>query len=151
MERPTSSAWEPKLGTHRAELTQTGPLRTLLVDDSLEMLRRLEQWLGGHPIFEIVGKAYSGPDAVSQSRALHPDLVVMDVKMPLMNGPEAAIKMKTDVHGPTVILTSFFDLPEAYTDPAWEADAFLRKDALHEELLPTVARLFPALQGFTEA
>jgi len=115
------------------------------------MLRQLEQWLGGHPKFEIVGKAYSGPEAVLQSRALHPDLVVMDMTMPLMNGHEAAIKMKAEVHRPSVILISFLDMHEAYTDRVWKADAFLRKDALYEEFLPTVARLFPELQGFTEA
>ena len=126
------------------------PLRTLLVDDSLEMLRRLEQWLGGHSGFEIVGKAYSGPDAITQSYALRPDLVVMDVTMPLMNGHQAALKMKSGGHRPAVILTSFFDMDDVSPESVWKADAFLRKDSLHKELLPTVARLFPELQGFTQ-
>lgn len=151
MNTATSSEGGLKTRTRRPGLTRTAPLRTLLVDDSLEMLRCLEQWLGKHPEFDIIGKAYSGPEAVSQSRALYPDLVVMDVTMPLMNGPEAAIKMKACGHRPAVILISFLDMHEAYTDRTWKADAFLRKDTLHEELLPTVARLFPQLQGFTEA
>jgi YesN/AraC family two-component response regulator len=47
------------------------------------MLGRLEGWLGGRSGFEIVGKAYSGRDAITQSGALRPDLVVMDVTMPM--------------------------------------------------------------------
>lgn len=151
MDKSSGRPWDNTAGKHRAELKQTVPLRTLLADDSLEMLGRLEQWLGGHPGFNIVGKAYSGTDAVSQSRALHPDLVVMDVTMPFMNGHEATVRMKADVHRPAVILISFLDMCEAHTERGWKADAFLRKDALHEELLPTVARLFPELRGFTEA
>jgi DNA-binding NarL/FixJ family response regulator len=138
-------------GKDRAEAKWIVPLRTLLVDDSVEMLERLEQWLGRHPGFDIVGRAYSGPDAVSQSRVLHPDLVVMDVTMPFMNGHEAASRMKADVYRPAVILISFLDMREVHTDRVWKADAFLRKDSLYEELLPTVARLFPELRGFTEA
>jgi hypothetical protein len=59
--------------------------------------------------------------------------------------------MKAGTHRPAVILISFLDLCDVHTDCAWKADAFLRKDSLHIELLPTVARLVPELRGFTEA
>jgi len=74
---------------------------------------------------------------------LRPDLVVMDVAMPLMNGYEATERIKGGAHSPTVILISFFDRSDAHGHSETKADAFLMKDSLHEELLPTVARLFP--------
>ena len=118
-------------------------IRTLLVDDSPEFLGRLERWLFGHPVFEIVGKAYSGSEAVKQSSVLRPDLVVMDVAMPLMNGYEATVRIKEGARGPAVILMSLSDRCETREDCDSKADAFLKKDSLYQELFPTVARLFP--------
>lgn len=119
------------------------PLRTLIVDDSSEFLSRLEKRLSANQGFEIVGKASSGFKAIEQSRVLRPDLVVMDLAMPLMNGYEATVRIKEGAHSPTVILISFYDMGQAPEDRDSKADAFIRKDSLYEELLPTVARLFP--------
>jgi two-component system, NarL family, nitrate/nitrite response regulator NarL len=135
--------------TEQAPLAVRNPLRTLLVDDSREFLGRLEKWLFGLPDFEIIGEAYSGFEAIKLSRMLRPDLVVMDVAMPLMNGYEATVRMKEGVHRPTVILISFFERCAAHEGSDLNADAFIKKDSLYEELLPTVARLFP--QRRTEA
>jgi len=120
-------------------------LRTLLVDDSHEFLGQLEKWLCSHPNFEIVGKAYSGGEAVEKSSLLCPDLVLMDVAMPLMNGYEATARIKAGVPHPSVILISFFNWDEACGDGVTRADAFLMKDSLYADLLPTVTRLFPEL------
>ena len=127
------------------------PLRTLLVDDSPEFLGRLEKWLAGHHGFEIVGKAYSGLEAVKEVSVLRPDLVVMDVAMPLMNGYEATVSIKEGAHRPMVILISFFDRRETCEDRDSKADAFLKKDSLYRDLLPTVARLFPQQRRQTES
>jgi CheY-like chemotaxis protein len=127
----------------RALMKRTLPLRTLLVDDSPEFLGRLEKWLVRHPGFEIVGKAYSGLEAIKEVSVLRPDLVVMDVAMPLMNGYEATASIKEGAHRPMVILISFFDRRETGEDGDSKADAFLKKDSLYSDLLPTVARLFP--------
>jgi DNA-binding NarL/FixJ family response regulator len=131
--------------TERKEalMKRTMPLRTLLVDDSLEFIGRLEKWLMRHPGFDIVGKAYSGLDAVKQVSVLRPDLVVMDVAMPLMNGYEATASIKESAHRPVVILISFFDRRETCEGDDSKADAFLKKDSLYRDLVPTVARLFP--------
>lgn len=132
-------------------MKHVAPIRTLLVDDSPEFLDRLEKWLSAQPGLEIVGKAYSGFEAITQSRALRPDLVVMDVAMPHMNGYEATRRIKESAHGLSVILISFFDMHDAHEDRDSKVDAFLNKDSLYEELLPTVARLFPVKQEHTEA
>ena len=118
-------------------------IRVLIVDDNAVFLNHLEKWFAARPEFDLVGKAYSGMDAVEQSTLLCPDLVVMDVAMPLMNGYEAAAKMTEGHHHPVVILISFFDLHDAQPGGRSIAHAFIRKDSLYEELIPTVARLFP--------
>jgi DNA-binding NarL/FixJ family response regulator len=132
----------PPTKKEEALTKRTLPLRTLLVDDSHEFLERLEKWLVRHPGFEIVGKAYSGLEAVKDVGVLRPDLVVMDVAMPLMNGYEATVSIKAGAHRPMVILISFFDRRDTCEDRDSKADAFLKKDSLYKDLVPTVARLF---------
>jgi response regulator NasT len=119
------------------------PLRVLIADDGAVFLEQLGKWLSAHPGFQIVGKAYSGMEAVHQSGVLRPDLVIMDVAIPVINGVEAAARIKGGGRSPVVIFISFFDFQDAYHHSGQNADAFIRKDALYEELLPTVARLFP--------
>ncbi len=124
-------------------MLQRVPLRSLIVDDSPEFLGRLEKWLLTRPEFEIVGKADSGFDAIQLTKDLHPDLVVMDVAMPLMNGYEATERIKEGGHGPIVILMSLLHQRDMSEEYGLKANAFLNKDVLYKELLPTVARLFP--------
>lgn len=130
---------------------QMVPLRTLIVDDSSEFLERLERWLRSRPEFEIVGRADSGLEAVQLTKALNPDLVVMDVAMPLMNGYEATERMKEGGLGPTVILMSLLPQGDVVAECDPTADAFLDKDVLYKELLPTVARLFPEQREHPES
>jgi chemotaxis response regulator CheB len=129
-------------------MRHSAPIRTVLVDSSLECLARLERWIETLPDLELVGKASSGLDALEQCRVLRPDLVVMDVALPVMNGYEAATRIKEGGHRPMVILMSFFHLAESHGDDDYsKADAVLNKDALYEELIPTVTRLFPGIAG----
>jgi len=129
--------WEP------GQMSNTLPIRVLIVDDNVTFLNQLEKWFIARPDFEIVGKARSGMDAIEQSNILHPALVVMDVAMPLMNGYEAAAKMTEGTHRPMIILISFFDIQDVFLDDDPMGHAFIKKDSLYEELLPAVARLFP--------
>ncbi|HRI39149.1 MAG TPA: response regulator [Nitrospira sp.] len=127
------------------------PIRTVLVDGSPECLVRLEKWLGTLSNFAIVGKASSGVDALEQCRALRPDLVLMDVALPCMNGYEATARIKEDGHCPMIILMSLFHMDEAYeVDSYSKADVVLNKDVLYEELIPAVTRLFPGRAGVPE-
>lgn len=132
-------------------MNHNSPIRTVLVDGSPECLVRLEKWLGTLSDFAIVGKAGSGVEALEQCRVLRPDLVIIDVALPLMNGYEATAWIKEKGYCPTVILMSFFPIGEVYgKDDHSKADAVLDKDALYKELIPTVTRLFSypaAVQG----
>ncbi len=69
--------------------TAPGVLRVLLVDDHLVMREGLVALLQGHPDIKIVGKCSNGREAVHQTQLLRPDVVVMDIMMPIMDGIEA--------------------------------------------------------------
>ncbi len=132
-------------------MRHNSPIRTVLVDGNPECLVRLEKWLGTLSDFAIVGKASSGVDALEQCRVLRPDLVLMDVALPCMNGYEATARIKEDGHCPMVILMSLFHMDEAYkVDSYSKADVVLNKDVLYDELIPTVIRLFPGREGISE-
>src|SRR6266545_1907716 len=66
------------------------PIRILLVDDDASFLHSLEALLTGEPGLEIVGKAASGEEALAAAARAEPDVAVIDVLMPTMNGIECA-------------------------------------------------------------
>jgi len=80
-------------------------IRVLMVDDSPLFLSTARQLLAGEPGIEIVGAVHSGQQALEQVSALHPDLVVMDLCMPEMDGYEVAkiIKQKFRPGEPLVV------------------------------------------------
>jgi two-component system, NarL family, response regulator LiaR len=79
-----------------ADLNRTAsdglPARILLVDDSPTIRRHLRQLL--EPSWIVCGEASNGEEGIEQCRSLHPDLVILDVVMPVMNGIDAAEKMR---------------------------------------------------------
>lgn len=68
----------------------TTALRILLVDDAESVRRALRQVLGIEPDFAVIGEAADGTRAVALAAALHPDIVLIDLKLPGINGIEAA-------------------------------------------------------------
>lgn len=86
--------------------------RTLLVDDSRQFLRAAEHFLAGVPGVEVVGRASSGRGAVTLTQRLHPDLVLIDLAMPRMNGLDATRLLKAMPACPRVILLTMHDNPE---------------------------------------
>ena len=83
------------------------PVRVLLVDSSDDFLDGLSAWLEDWPVVAIVGRANTGVDAIDLTDRLQPDLVVMDISMPRMNGFEATREIKAVRGGPRVVLTTF--------------------------------------------
>ena len=78
------------------------PLRLLLADDEPLALRRIKLALEDIPDVQVVGAASDGVQAISQMRSLRPDVVLLDIKMPLANGFEVANAVE-DAGGPAVI------------------------------------------------
>jgi DNA-binding NarL/FixJ family response regulator len=119
------------------------PRRVLLVDDNQDFLESAANFLASDPEIEIVGRASSGRCALEQVPVLKPDLVVMDLTMPEMNGLEATRRLKSQPDGPRVIILTLHDNPE-YRAAAQEvqADGFVAKSELGLELLPLIRELF---------
>jgi DNA-binding NarL/FixJ family response regulator len=84
----------------------------LAVDDQPIFLRAAHQLIADTPGFEHVGEATSGPEAVDMATALHPDLVLLDVRMPGMDGIETARRIAALDARVVVVLVSLEETPE---------------------------------------
>jgi two-component system, NarL family, response regulator DegU len=86
-------------------------VRVLAVDDSPAFLNTLCTFLEGDPIFEIVATAHDGKEALSAVERWHPQVVLMDLQMPKMNGLEATSALHQLYPELTVIILTAHDLP----------------------------------------
>ncbi len=130
-------------------------IRVLLVDDHAMVRRGMRDFLGLRGDIEIVGEAGDGAAAIEQALTLRPDIVVMDLMMPGVDGIEATARIKAEAPEVEVIaLTSFIE--EARVVAAIEAGAsgFLLKDAEADELAAAIrsaaageVHLDPAIAG----
>jgi DNA-binding NarL/FixJ family response regulator len=86
------------------------PKRILIVEDETAVRRAIRVFLEHHR-YEICGEAVNGVEAIEKAVALQPDLIILDLSMPLMNGIEAASLLKTKAPGiPVVIYTMLEDI-----------------------------------------
>ncbi len=92
------------------------------------------------PGIEVVGEAADGREAVAQARALHPDVVLMDIRMPHMDGLEATRRIQAETaNPPRVLVLTTFDLDDyVYEALRCGASGFLLKDAPPEELVRAI-------------
>ncbi|MFI6511522.1 response regulator [Streptosporangium sp. NPDC050855] len=105
-------------------------IRVLIADDHALARSGLSAMLGVQPDIEVAGTAGDGAEAVAQARLLRPDVVLMDVRMPRMDGIEATRRVRAEPGGPAVLVLTTFDLDQ-YVYEALRAGAggFLLKDA----------------------
>lgn len=88
----------------------TAKTRILIVDDHAVVRKGLQSFLELHPAFEVAGEAASGEESVTRARELRPDLILMDVRMPGMNGIEACRRiLEEQPDTKVVMLTSYSD------------------------------------------
>jgi DNA-binding NarL/FixJ family response regulator len=120
-------------------------IRTLIVDDSPLVVRGLESFFGQDGEFEVVGIAGTGVEAVERAERLRPELVVMDVMMPEMDGLEATRRIKAGKGAPVVIVFTLEDSAGARARAKRAgADDFVAKAPSGWELLAAaIRRAFP--------
>lgn len=118
-------------------------IRVLVVDDDPLVRGALTLMLGGQPDLEVVGEAENGQDALAQVRSLAPDVVLMDIRMPVMSGLEATRALGSVAAGrPRVIVLTTFDADDYVLGAlAAGADGFLLKDTPPADIVAAVRRV----------
>ena len=110
-------------------------IRVLLVDDQALLRTGFRMILAAQPDLEVVGEAIDGADAVRQVAQLHPDVVLMDVRMPGMDGVQATAAITAATGDTRVLVLTTFDLDEyAFAALRAGASGFLLKDVPPAEL-----------------
>jgi DNA-binding NarL/FixJ family response regulator len=115
-------------------------MTTVLIADDQALVRvGLRKILEAEPETTVVGEAADGEDAVSEARRLRPDVVLMDIRMPVLDGIEATRRIVTAQPGTRVLMLTTFGL-DAYVYDALRSGAsgFMLKDAPPEEIAAAV-------------
>lgn len=117
-------------------------MRVILVDDNDLFLKTLSAQLARNPMIEIVGSATRGSDGLRLAAEFKPDVVIVDLAMPDMNGLEVARQLKRQPQPPRVVMLSMYDEPE-YREGAslTGVDAYIAKNNVHADLGPLLSKL----------
>lgn len=118
-------------------------IKLLIVDDQKLIREGLEAILMMEEDFRVVGEASNGEEAVDLYIKLRPDVVLMDIQMPVMNGVEAIKKIKEiDKSAKIIILTTFDDDEYVFDGLKSGALGYILKDASSEQLSNTIRTIF---------
>jgi DNA-binding NarL/FixJ family response regulator len=114
-------------------------IRVLLADDQRLVRAGFRMILRAEPDIEVVGEAADGVEAVETAKRLHPDVVLMDVRMPRLNGIEATRLLLALPEPPRVLVVTTFDLDQyVYETLRLGASGFLLKDAPEDQLIAAI-------------
>lgn len=117
----------------------TAPVRIVLVDDQALFRAGIRMVIDSQPDLEVVGEASDGREGIEVVRSTRPDLVLMDVRMPVMDGLAATAEILREPDAPRVVVLTTFDLDEAAARAIQGgASGFLLKDSEPEFLLSAV-------------
>jgi DNA-binding NarL/FixJ family response regulator len=120
-------------------MSENEPIRILLVDDQPLLRMGFRLILEGEDDLCIVGEASDGAEAVRRVAELRPDVVLMDVRMPVLDGIEATRAISSSGSAARIIILTTFDLDEyAFAGLQSGASAFLLKDVAPAELISAV-------------
>ncbi len=114
-------------------------IRVALVDDQALFRAGIRMLVDSQPDLEVVAEAANGLEGIAVVRATRPDVVLMDVRMPVLDGLTATAELLSDPEPPRIVVLTTFDLDEAAARAIRQgASGFLLKDADPELLLATI-------------
>ena len=120
-------------------MNRTTPVRVLLADDHTMFRQGLREMLSTDGAIEVVGQADNGEEAVALARRLRPDVVVLDVEMPVMGAEEAIGPLLRVSPPPGIVVVTMHDDPRLVRRLlAMGASAYLVKSASMQELISAV-------------
>ncbi len=114
-------------------------VRVVIADDQGMVRSGFTTLLNSEPDIEVVGEAVNGQEAVTRAIQLRPDVILMDVRMPVLDGLQATRQITAMDGAPRVLVLTTFDLDDyVYQALRWGASGFLLKDASARELAEAV-------------
>jgi DNA-binding NarL/FixJ family response regulator len=117
----------------------THPIRVLIVDDSIIVREGLMAIINGEADMSVVGEAADGPQAVELFRQQRPDLMLTDLRLPIMNGVEVSSAiLKEFREGRIIVLTDYAGNEDIYRALKAGARSYLLKSTTRKELLETI-------------
>ncbi len=140
----TVQYWSGRHGVtvNGAQTARAAPIRIIVADDQALVRRGAALLLSMEPDMEVVGQASNGVEVVELTESLHPDIVLMDLHMPVKNGVVATREI-TRAHPDIqiLVLTTLHDDETVFEAVRAGAHAYLLKDADEQELLETIRAL----------
>ena len=119
--------------------TGSSQIRILAVDDHALVREGIAGLIGVQSDMVLAGEACNGREAIQQFRALHPDVTLMDLQMPEMNGLDALIAIRNEFpDAKVIVLTTYTGDVQILRALKAGAQAYLLKNTLHKELLETI-------------
>ncbi|KZN20131.1 MULTISPECIES: response regulator [Pseudomonas] len=130
----------------------TEVLRLVLADDHEVTRTGFVALLAGHPQFEVVGQARDGQEAVDACERLLPDIVILDIRMPVLNGLGAARILQQRLPALKVVIFTMDDSPD-HLEAAMNAGAvgYLLKDASRNEVIDALQRVAAGEEALNSA
>ncbi len=114
-------------------------VRVLIVDDMPQVRQELRSLLQLFDDIEIVGEAGDGQEAISQAESLRPDVVIMDLEMPILDGLQATRLIKKHMLSKRVVILSVHSEPEELNRAMQSgADAFVQKGSPYSTLIESI-------------
>jgi DNA-binding NarL/FixJ family response regulator len=126
-----------------ADVNDTAPIRVLIVDDHAVVRTGLKVFLDLQPDMEVVGEAADGSEGVAMARRLEPDVILMDLLMPNMDGVTAIGRIKAERPETEIVtMTSFIEEEKVTSALEAGASGYVLKDAEAEEVATAVRAAF---------
>lgn len=118
-------------------------IRLLIADDHAMVRRGLQVFLATQPDIEMVGEAANGEETLETDKHLNPDVVLMDLNMPILNGIDTTAQLKKEQpHIKVIVLTSFIDYDHVLPAIRAGARGYLLKDIEPEDLVAAIRRVY---------